>query len=148
VLFFHLGTNWRRRAPRAALAALLLFSNFQTRAAEQGAGEQTMNILASSVSGPLRCEIREDRAADAVALTGVVFGARRSAGSFRFAATKSGPAGASDIAQSDRFGVDADKETIVGRIRIALERGARLVLDLSVRSDEGPECRATAQLGQ
>jgi hypothetical protein len=148
MLFFRLETNWRRHAPGVALAALLSLSIFQAGAGEQGAGEQAMNILATSVSGPLRCEIRKDDASGVVALTGVVVGALRSTGNFRFAAMKSGSAGASNIVQSDHFDVDANKEAVVGRIRIALERGARLALDLAVRSDDGLECRATAQLGQ
>jgi hypothetical protein len=146
VVFFHPRTS-RRRAALAALGFASLFP-LQAGASDQTTGDQAMSILAHASSGPLRCEIRKDETAAGVGLTGVVIGSRHVVGDFHFVATKSGGAGSSSIDQGDRFDLDPDKEQIVGRIEIALEPGAHVAVDLSVRSNDGFECRAMAHLGQ
>ncbi len=130
------------------LAALLSSSVIGAGAAGQTLGIHAMSVLAQASSGPLRCEIRKDAASGAVELTGIIVGARHIVGAFRFVVTKSGKAGSSNIAQSDRFDLDPDKEKTVGHIQIGLERDGHVIADLSVRSDDGLECRATAQVGQ
>ncbi len=138
----------QRRNTLGALAALLSLPAIGAGAAAQTQSIQGMSDLAQADTNPLRCEIRRDGTAGAAGLTAVVVSSRRVVGAFRFTATKSGSAGRSNTAQSGRFALDADKEKIVGHIQIGLERDAHVIADLSVRSDDGFECRTTAQLGQ
>jgi hypothetical protein len=146
VLLFRL--ERQRRETLAVLAALLSLPAIVAGAAAQTQSIQGLRDLAQANANPLRCEIRREGVSGAVGLTGVVVSSRRIVGAFRFTATKSGPAGTSNTAQSGRFALDADKEKIVGHIQIGLERDAHVIGELSIRSDDGFECRATAQVGQ
>jgi hypothetical protein len=147
----------RSRALILALSGTLLSfspvpSNASIRTTEiQSMKAQTMHvpatgILAHAASGPVQCEIRRNDSANAVELIGIVISDRAIAGHANFTILKSGTAGTSNIRQGNHFAVDAGKEAVVGQAKIGLEQGARISVELSVKSDDGLECRVMAPL--
>lgn len=105
-----------------------------------------MTVVAHASSGPLRCEIRKTETAGAVALTGVIASSRALTGTFNFTVTKSGSSGASNIHQGNKFDLAAGQESQVGAVTINLDGDAHVVVALSVGSDEGSQCAASASI--
>ena len=135
------------RATFAALAVSTALAGAFTRAfAKEYVEEHVMTVIAHAASGPLQCEIRRTETAGAVSLTGFIASSRATKGSFRFTVTKSGASGASNLHQGNAFDLAADRESQVGAVTINLDGDARVVVELSVESDDGLRCQASAAI--
>lgn len=90
---------------------------------------------------PFTCEVRARRTANGVLVTGFVEADGPLAGEYDMVIAKYGGGNSSDIAQSGPFAVGADGFAALGESEIALERGARLRVTLTLTTDDGRTCR-------
>jgi hypothetical protein len=142
MLFNSIGQNGRRIPCVAMLATLLLIAYTQAFAEDRD-----MTTLAHASSGPLSCEIRRSGTDGTVQLTGVISSSVALSGRFHFSIMKSGASGSSNINQGNQFAVEAGKEVYVGQVTINLGHDDRAMIELSVSSNDGADCRANASLG-
>jgi hypothetical protein len=131
-----------RHAATISSAALMLLGAQASTLAES----QTMDVIARSSSGALRCEIRKGAGNNAVELTGVVSSGTTTSGRFQYKVVKSGPSGSSNINQASKFALAAGAETRVGQVQINLDGDTHVTIELEVMSDDGSVCVASASL--
>lgn len=142
MLFERAGIGRLGLAAAFAVAAAALSSFCMQALAE----DQAMIVIARASSGPLRCEIRKIETGSSVELTGVIVSSRAVAGNFRFTIVKSGGSGSSTINQANNFTLAAEKESQIGQVKINLEQGAHVAVELFAGADDNIECRAKATL--